>query len=96
MNKEWSLDVLYKGYDDPKFAADEAKLDSLIAEYSAFSKDLSGDPAEVLKVLPSVTYTGVSGDIHFDATGDAERDTAYVKKVNTETGAWDFVAAQSI
>ncbi len=51
MNKEWSLDVLYKGYDDPKFAADEAKLDSLIAEYSAFSKDLSGNPAEVLKRL---------------------------------------------
>ncbi len=56
----------------------------------------STDPGEVLKVLPTVTYSGVSGDIKFDATGDAERDTAYVKKVNTETGAWDFVAAQSI
>ena len=49
MNKEWSLDVLYKGYDDPKFAADEARMDELIAEFTEFSKDPSGDPAEVLK-----------------------------------------------
>ena len=48
MNKEWSLDRLYTGYDDPKFAADEAEMDSLIAEITAYSKDLSGDPAEVL------------------------------------------------
>ena len=48
MNKEWSLDRLYTGYDDPKFAADEAEMDSLIAEMTAYSKDLSGDPAEVL------------------------------------------------
>ena len=48
MNKEWSLDRLYTGYDDPKFAADEAEMDSLIAEITAYSKDLSGDPVEVL------------------------------------------------
>ena len=48
MNKEWSLDRLYTGYDDPKFAADEAEMDSLIAEMTVYSKDLSGDPAEVL------------------------------------------------
>ena len=42
MNKEWSLERLYKGYDDPKFAADEAKLDSLIREITEFSADLSG------------------------------------------------------
>lgn len=49
MNKEWSLERLYKGYDDPKFAADEAKLDSLIAEMTEFAKDLSGDPVTVLR-----------------------------------------------
>ena len=48
MNKEWSLERLYKGYDDPKFAADEAKLDSLIREITEFSADLSGEPKEVL------------------------------------------------
>ena len=46
--------------------------------------------------LPGVTYTGVSGAIAFNETGDAIRDTAYVKKANTETGAWDFVAEQKV
>ena len=48
MNKEWSLDVLYKGYDDPQFAADEAELDHLIKEFGEFAADLKGDPKEEL------------------------------------------------
>ena len=48
MNKEWSLDVLYKGYDDPKFAEDEAELDRLIEEFTAFAADLTGDPKDKL------------------------------------------------
>ena len=43
-----------------------------------------------------MTYTGVSGDISFNEIGDANRDAAYVKNANTETGAWDFVAEQSV
>ena len=56
----------------------------------------STDPAAVMGVLPGVTYTGVSGAIAFDATGDAVRDVAYVKHCNTETGAWEFVAQQGV
>lgn len=48
MNKEWSLDVLYKGYDDPEFAKDEAELDRLIEEFCAFSEELNKDPKDVL------------------------------------------------
>ena len=48
MNKEWSLDVLYKGYDDPEFARDEAELDRLIEEFCAFSEELNKDPKDVL------------------------------------------------
>ena len=48
MNKEWSLDVLYKGYDDPKFEADEKELDQLIKEFTEFAADLKGDPKEEL------------------------------------------------
>ena len=40
MNSEWSLDVLYKGFDDPKFIADFAKLDECIAETNAFAAEL--------------------------------------------------------
>ena len=56
----------------------------------------SGDPAAVKAALPGVTYKGVSGSIAFDATGDAVRDTAYIKAANTETGVWDFVAVQGV
>ena len=47
-----------------------------------------------MAALPGVTYTGISGDISFNDTGDANRDTAYIKTANTETGVWDFVVVQ--
>ena len=49
MNKEWSLDILYKGYDDPGFEADEKALVALIEEFSDFAQKLEGEPKEVLK-----------------------------------------------
>ena len=52
--------------------------------------------AAVKAALPGISYTGVSGLIEFDATGDAKRDVAYVKQVNNETGKWDFIAVQSV
>ncbi len=55
----------------------------------------SADPAAVLEALPSVTMTGVTGEIALDATGDAIRDSAVVKQCNTETGSWDFVTVAS-
>jgi len=57
----------------------------------------STDPAAVMAALPDVTFDGVSGAIAFDdVNGDAIRDAAYVKRCNTETGAWDFVAVQGV
>lgn len=56
----------------------------------------STDPATVNEALWNVDYTGVTGHITFNETGDANRDTAYIKQANTETGAWEFVAEQSV
>ena len=56
----------------------------------------STDSAAVMAALPSVTLTGVSGAIAFDETGDAIRDAAFVKKINNETGDWEFVAEQTV
>lgn len=39
---------------------------------------------------------GVTGDIFFDEIGDAERDTAYIKSVDTEKGAFKFEKKQTI
>ena len=53
----------------------------------------SADPAAIKAALGSVTYTGVSGDIAFDSTGDAVRDTAYIKH-STNDGAWELETVQ--
>ena len=54
------------------------------------------DPVDVMAALPSVVYDGVSGHIEFDENGDAMRDSAVIKKANTETGDWEFVTTQSV
>ena len=41
--KEWSLDILYKGYDDPEFTQDLDKLKNLINEIKEYSKSLTRD-----------------------------------------------------
>lgn len=56
----------------------------------------STDSAAVKAALPNVEYTGVSGKIKFNETGDAVRDTAYIKKVDTQAAAWTFVGEQGI
>ena len=50
MTAEWNLDKLYKGFDDPAFAADFAQLKDKVAQIVAFSKTLdSVDPVEGLR-----------------------------------------------
>ena len=56
----------------------------------------STDAAAVKAALPTVTLTGVSGAIAFDETGDAIRDAAFIKKINNETGDWEFVTEQTV
>lgn len=70
--------------------------DAYFVALEAIKAANSADPAAIKAALPSVTYTGISGAISFNETGDANRDVAYIKTVNTETGAWDFVTVQSI
>jgi len=56
----------------------------------------SVDPLDIVEALPSVSTTGVTGLIEFDEIGDAKKDMAYIKSVNTESVAFDFVKAQSV
>ena len=55
----------------------------------------SPDAAAVKAAMPSVTYTGVSGAIAFDDTGDAIRDTAYIKVADTATNTWKLETQQT-
>ena len=50
-NGEWSLSELYESYDDPRFAADLAEGDRLIALFDQQSRNLTGEPVQLLKGL---------------------------------------------
>ena len=84
------------GGNDTIAAVTAMGYDAYFVALEAMKKADSGDKAAIMAALPSVTYTGVTGAISFNETGDANRDTAYVKKANTETGAWDFVREQGV
>ena len=50
MNQEWNLDRLYKGFDDPAYAADMESMKALVAEFTAFVENLSNlEPVEALR-----------------------------------------------
>ena len=49
MNEVWNLDPIYKGFDDPAFEQDLAKLDALSGEFTAFPRDLGGDALQTLR-----------------------------------------------
>lgn len=42
----------------------------------------STEPEEIAKVLSKVTYSGATGDIVFDGSGDPGKRTAYIKTLN--------------
>ena len=46
MNEVWNLDPIYKGFDDPAFAADMDALRDTAAGYSAFAAQLSAMDAQ--------------------------------------------------
>lgn len=84
------------GGDDEIAAVSAMGFDVYYTALEALKAAGSKKGADVIKALPGVTYEGVSGAISFDQNGDAVRDVAYVKKVNNESGKWDFVAQQSV
>jgi pepF/M3 family oligoendopeptidase len=56
MNKEWSLDILYRSFEDEEYKNDKRKLENLIGEMSKFSNELSQNPDEEAALLKSVEY----------------------------------------
>ena len=50
MNDIWNLDPIYKGFDDPTFAADRTALEEKVTAFAAFSRNLDqAQPLEGLK-----------------------------------------------
>ncbi len=98
--KEWinaNPDALANNGGNDMIAAVTAMgYDAYFVALEALKAAGSTDPADVLAALPGVTYEGVSGAISFNEIGDANRDAAYIKTANTETGEWEFVAIQGV
>ena len=83
------------GGNDTISAVTAMGYDAYFVALEAMKKADSADKAALMKILPSVTYTGVSGAIAFDEVGDAVRDTAYIKTADTATGAWVLETVQT-
>ncbi len=84
------------GGNDQLAAVSAMGYDAYFVALEALKSAGSTDPAAVKAALPSVKYTGVTGEISFNETGDANRTTAFIKKCNTETAAWDLVREQGV
>ena len=82
------------GGDDTVSAVTAMGYDVYYVALEALKAAGSTDPAKVMEALPGVTYDGVSGHIAFNETGDAIRDTAYIKTIDSAANAWKFVTQQ--
>ena len=83
------------GGNDTISAVTAMGYDAYFVALEAMKKANSGDKAALMQILPSVTYSGVSGDIAFDEIGDAVRDTAYIKTADTANGTWVLETVQT-
>lgn len=91
-----STNLANNGGNDQVAAVSAMGYDAYFTALEAIKAAGSTDPVDINNALWDVDYTGVTGEIKFDENGDAIRDVAYVKQVNTETGLWDFVTVQGI
>lgn len=82
--------------DDTIAAVTAMGYDAYYTALEALKAAGSVDKAAVKSALPGVTYNGVSGAIAFDATGDAVRDTAYIKVADTANNAWALETTQTV
>ena len=82
------------GGNDTISAVTAMGYDAYYVALEAMKKADSADKAALMEILPSVTYSGVSGSIAFDEVGDAVRDTAYIKTAVTSNGTWALETVQ--
>ena len=76
------------GGSDTVSAAAAMGYDAYRVALEAMKQAGSIDKADLMAVLPGVACHGVSGDIVFDDSGDAIRDTAYIKSADSARGIW--------
>ncbi|MBR2674271.1 MAG: ABC transporter substrate-binding protein [Mogibacterium sp.] len=98
--KEWiegdSTAMTNNGGNSDVAAVTAMGYDAYFVALEAMKAAGSTAPADILAALPDLTVSNlVCGDVSFNEVGDANKTEAFVKKCNTETGAWDFLKKQS-
>ena len=83
------------GGNDTISAVTAMGYDAYYVALEAMKKADSVDKTDLMNILGSVTYEGVSGAIAFDEIGDAVRDTAFIKTADTASGAWVLETVQT-
>jgi len=83
------------GGNDTISAVTAMGYDAYYVALEAMKKADSVNKSDLMNILPSVTYEGVSGAIAFDEVGDAVRDTAFIKTADTANGAWILETVQT-
>ena len=83
------------GGNDTISAVSAMGYDAYYVALEAMKAANSVNGADIKAALGGVTYKGVSGDIAFDAQGDAIRDTAFIKTSDNATGAWKLEKQQT-
>ncbi|MGE4485803.1 MAG: hypothetical protein AB7C97_11900, partial [Oscillospiraceae bacterium] len=86
VDNESSTDKAASAANDMIAAVSAMGYDAYFVALEALKAAGSTDPVAVNEALWNVEYTGVSGQIVFNETGDAIRDVAYVKCVDTAAG----------
>lgn len=84
------------GGNDIVAAVSALGYDAYMTAIEAIKAAGTTDSVKINEALWNVKYTGVTGNIAFDEVGDAIRDVAYIKNVNTAEGKWNFVAIQGV
>ena len=71
--------------------------DAYFTVLEAMKNAKSAAPEDIQEALWNTRYSGITGEISFDpVNGDANRSTAFIKKVDKDFGTWEFITVQSV
>ena len=85
------------GGNDIVAAVSAMGYDAYFVALEAIKAAGSGDSQKIMDALWNVKYSGITGEIAFDAVnGDAVRTVAYIKAADNTKGEWTFVKEQGI
>ncbi len=84
------------GGTDTVSAVSALGYDAYMVAIEAIKAAGSADSDAIAKALPGVTYTGVTGDVKFDAEGDVDKNIIFIKGVDAAKGEFYSVKEQGL